>query len=204
MTPLNNCALKPTASSPRWPFPRRIRRPHPESRSTSSGRGRFAVDAHQRLGSGARISTQASAPLPLVGASRKNFTPSMFSLRKTLYGPTCALSGIGAADGRLLNLVVNVQVAAPVIVRAQFFLQVLDDLAQRHVRFRHGVGQQQRVQHAVALRQMARNTDAARFLAADQHFLPLSTMSQTYLKPMPCSISSRSYFFAMRSSMPWC
>ncbi len=72
----------------------------------------------------------------------------------------------------MLDLIRDMQVPPPVKMRAEFLLQVCDELPQRHLRLRHRVRQQQRIQDSVALRQVARNSNPARFLAPDQHFLP--------------------------------
>src|SRR5258708_39938705 len=59
----------------------------------------------------------------------------------------------GAADRAVLDLIGNVQIAPAVIVRAEFALQVGDQLAERLPFFRHDVRQQQRVQNAIAFRE---------------------------------------------------
>ncbi len=93
----------------------------------------------------------------------------MSSTRSTLYP---IFGGRSAARQRAeqLQLVGNVQVAAPVIVPAIFVLQLLHQLPERLAFLGHDVGQQQGVQDAVALGKMARDADAAGLFAADQDF----------------------------------
>jgi hypothetical protein len=82
------------------------------------------------------------------------------------------LRGFGAGDGAVLDFVGDVQVDAAVLVFAVLGLQAGDQLAQGLAFLGHHVGQQQRVEQAVALRQVALEADAARLLAAHQN-LPL-------------------------------
>ena len=72
----------------------------------------------------------------------------------------------GARNGGVLDVVGNVQIDAAVLVLAVLGLQIGDKLAQRLAFFGHHVGQQQRVQQAVALGQVALEADAARLFAA--------------------------------------
>ena len=69
----------------------------------------------------------------------------------------------------MLDLFRNVQIAPAVIVRTELALQVRNQLAQRLALFGHDIGQQQAIQHPVALGQEARIADATRLLAADQN-----------------------------------
>src|ERR1019366_2739351 len=61
----------------------------------------------------------------------------------------------GSADGAVLEFVGNVQIAPAVVVRAEFTLQVSDQLAERLPFFRHYIRQQERVENAIAFREKA-------------------------------------------------
>src|SRR6266516_1819191 len=65
------------------------------------------------------------------------------------------------------------QVAPAIVVAAILLLQLLDQNTQWLSLVGHGIGQQQSIDRAVAFWQEARNSDAARLLAADQHLFAL-------------------------------
>ena len=77
-----------------------------------------------------------------------------------------ASSARGARNGRILEVVGDVQIDAAVLVFAVLGLQIGDKLAERLALVGHDVGQQQRIEQAVALGQMALEADAAGLLAA--------------------------------------
>src|ERR1700682_2128238 len=62
------------------------------------------------------------------------------------------------------------QIAATVVMRSKFTLKIGYQLPQRLSFFSHHIGQQQRIQNAVTLRQIARIPDASRLLTADHNF----------------------------------
>ena len=76
----------------------------------------------------------------------------------------------GAGDGAVLDVVGDVQVDAAVLVLAVLGLQVGDELAQGLAFLGHHVGEQQGVEQAVALGQMALEADAAGLFAAHHDF----------------------------------
>ena len=80
------------------------------------------------------------------------------------------LSARARAMARVLDVVGDVQVDAAVLVLAVLGLQVGDELAERLAFLGHHVGEQQRVEQAVALGQVALEADAARLLAAHDDF----------------------------------
>ena len=119
--------------------------------------------------------------------------------------PAKTVSPGGSARARamaaFLMLVGNVEIDAAVLMLAVLGLEIGDKLAERLAFLGHHVGEQQAVEQAVALGQVALEADAAGLFAA-HHDLALEHVGrQTNLKPMPCSMSSRPYFFAMRSSI---
>ena len=71
------------------------------------------------------------------------------------------MSARARAMARVLDLVGDVQIDAAVLVLAVLGLQVGDKLAQGLAFFGHHVGQQQRIEQAVALGQVALEADAA-------------------------------------------
>jgi hypothetical protein len=81
-------------------------------------------------------------------------------------------------------------------VLAVLGLKVGDKLAEGLAFLGHHVGEQQAVEQAVALGQVALEADAAGLLAAHDDFALQHVGRTTYLKPMPCSMSSRPYFRA--------
>ncbi len=80
------------------------------------------------------------------------------------------LERAGAGDGGVLDVVGNVEIDAAVLVLAVLGLQVGDKLAERLAFLGHDVGEQQRVEQAVALGQVALEADAAGLLAAHDDF----------------------------------
>ena len=92
------------------------------------------------------------------------------------------------------------KVDAAILMLAVFGLKVGDELAESLAFLGHDVGEEQAVEQAVALGQVALEADAAGFLAA-HHDFALEHEVDNILKPMPCSMSSRLYFLAMRSSI---
>src|SRR5208283_716933 len=77
----------------------------------------------------------------------------------------------GTTDGAVLHLIGNMQIAPAIVVRAEFTLQVSDELAERLLFFRHDIGQQERVEDAVAFGEKAAVSYAPGFLSADQNFV---------------------------------
>src|ERR1700681_4861539 len=85
------------------------------------------------------------------------------------YGISAELRSLGiagTADGAVLKLIGNVQIAPAIVMRAEFTLQVGDQLAERLLFFRHHIRQQERVENAVAVGEKAPVSDAGRFLYA--------------------------------------
>ena len=80
------------------------------------------------------------------------------------------LERFGARNGRVLHVVGNVQIDAAILVLAVLGLQIGDKLAESLAFFSHDVGEQQRVEQAVALGQMALKADAAGLFAAHDDF----------------------------------
>ena len=71
------------------------------------------------------------------------------------------LERAGAGDGGVLDVVGNVEIDAAVLVLAVLGLEVGDELAQSLAFLGHDVGEQQAVEQAVALGQVALEADAA-------------------------------------------
>ena len=94
---------------------------------TSSGDAASAYTRNKGSVPDARNNIQASAPFPLVGASRKNLIPSSASFLITPYLPSawCDSDFARASMALRLYIVGDVQIAPAVIMRPVFLLQVL-------------------------------------------------------------------------------
>ncbi len=77
----------------------------------------------------------------------------------------------GAADGAVLHFIGNMQIAPAKVVRAEFTLQIGDELAERLPFFRHYICQQKRVENAIAFGEKAAVSNAAGFFSANQNFM---------------------------------
>ena len=77
-------------------------------------------------------------------------------------------AGFRSCDCRVLQVIGDMQVDAAILMLAVFLLETLDQLAEGLLLLGHDVGDEQRIQQAIALRQMAADSDAAGLLAADQ------------------------------------
>src|ERR1700685_3849412 len=78
--------------------------------------------------------------------------------------------GSGSQNSLLLHIFGDMKIAPPIIMRTVFALQIRYQLTQRLAFVGHDVGQQQRIQKTVTLRQKARIANSAGLLAADDNF----------------------------------
>ena len=97
--------------------------------------------------------------IPVGGRIEKELDAvEVFFLEHVVAAELLRALGAGALNCTLLHVVGNVQIAPPVVVGAILVLQIRHQLAQRLALFGHHVGQQQAVQHAVALGQESANS----------------------------------------------
>src|SRR6185437_9322531 len=70
-------------------------------------------------------------------------------------------------DGAILDVIRNVQIAAAVVMLPVLLLQMRDQSTQRLLLFGHYIGEQKRIQNAIALGKVPRIPDTAGLLATD-------------------------------------
>ena len=117
----------------------------------------FGVDAHQGLSAAGAKEDPGFGGVGLgfgFGVVEEELDPVEVFLAKNLHAGDdgiAGLEGFGAGDGGVLDVVGNVEVDAAVLVLAVFGLQVGDECPKGLAFFGHDVGEEERVEDAVAL-----------------------------------------------------
>src|SRR5713226_2894454 len=111
------------------------------------GRGRFNIAPQHTFRTGGPEQYPRVGPVAMFGGVQKELHAVEILLAQD--GISAELRSLpigGAADGAVLDLIGNVQISPAIIMRAEFTLQVGDQLAERLPFFRHDVRQQERVE----------------------------------------------------------
>src|SRR5438270_12694810 len=136
-------------------------------------RGGLSVDAHERLSAGGAQQDPGFSAAVLDGRIKKELDAV-----EVLFAQNFVASQQGRVfrgstrDGCVFYVIGNSQIAARIEMRAVLRLKRRDKLAQALALVGHYIGEQESVEQAVALGQMALEADAAGLFAADQD-LPL-------------------------------
>ena len=119
-------------------------------------RSGFRVGAQQRLCSRSAEQYPCFGSIAVRwGVEEKLDAIEIFFLQHVISPESQRALGPRPLDGILFHLFGNMQIAPPVLVGAEFTLQIRNQLAERLALLRHNIRQQQAIQDAIALRQKA-------------------------------------------------